>query len=97
MSEHVLARTAKFDMHEGFLTIDDVRLPWWLAAVDPELRTDGLIELGVTFLVDGAVTVVSEFGVEKKIFDKELGDPAEWARNYVRTEMQRAFPDLVLP
>jgi hypothetical protein len=96
MSTHVLAHTATFDMHEGFLTIDDVRLPWWLAAVDPEIRTDGIIELEVTFLVDGAVTVVSELGT-KKTFDPALGDPGAWARDYVRTEMQRAFPDLVLP
>lgn len=96
MSDHVLANAATFDMHEGFLTIDDVRLPWWLAAVDPEIRTDGIIELQVTFLVDGAVTVIGEHGTAKT-FDPVLGDPGAWARDHVRTELQRAFPDMVLP
>jgi hypothetical protein len=97
VSQHVLARAATIDLCEGFLTIDDVRLPWWLARVDPEIIAgDGAIEVTVTFMVDGAVTVISEFG-DERVVDPVLGDPGAWARDHVRTELQRYFPHLEMP
>jgi hypothetical protein len=96
MTERALARTATLDLHEGYLSIDGVRLPWWLAKVDPEIAVDGVVELGVTFLIDGPVTLVGDAS-DVYIVDQELGEVGSWARRHVRRELLQAFPDLVLP
>lgn len=99
MSEHVLARSSRIDLQDGFVSFDGVRLPWWLACVEPEIRPDlesGIVEVTVTFLVEGVVTLVNDKGGRRYI-DSPLGDVAEWARRYVREQLTSAYPDLVLP
>ncbi len=94
--KHVLARHAFLDLEEGFLAIDGVSLPWWLARVPPRIEAvDGAyVELEVTFIIDGRVDLV--VGGGRKTIDPVLGDVGEWARNYVREQMLEAYPDLQL-
>ena len=99
MSEHVLARSSEIDLQRGFLSIDGVRLPWWLANVEPEIRADiesGIVELTITFLVEGVV-VLTNPTAGRQYIDSRLGDVSEWARTYVRDQLSAAYPDLKLP
>lgn len=99
MSDHVLARSAALNLQDGFLTIDGVRLPWWLANVEPEVLADtetGVVEVRVSFLIEGVVALVNPDGARRYV-DPKLGDVTDWAKAYVRDQLQAAYPDLRLP
>lgn len=87
----VVAHSAKVNLQTGDFHIDGVRLPWWLAAVDPEINHDGgTIELSVSFLIDGPVTIVSESG-GWNTYDRVIGETGAWARRYVRDQLSERF------
>lgn len=93
-SRHVLARSAVIDHVKGDLFIDGVRLPWYLAPTPTVDWDEPILEVSVTFLVDGVVAIRNSAGVT--LHDPSIGAVGAWARDYVRTQLAARLPWLTL-
>lgn len=96
---NTFARVAVIDHSKHEVTIDGVRIPWYLTET-PEATTEHegipVITVNLGVLVDGQVTVILEDGKTNSI-DPELGNVREFARRLVREGFLEVYPDLVLP
>lgn len=94
--KHVFAGSVTIDHREGqrHISIDGVRIPWWLEIPGPEVRKVDDIPMHVVTLpiyAEGVITIIGDDG-SRETHDPVLGNVREWAARYVREEFAKAYP-----
>jgi hypothetical protein len=87
---HVLARRAVVDCVKGYITIDGIRFPWYVAeGVEVDTLENLLTLVRFELLVDGPVTMIADAGPWSADADGPIADSI---REWVRNEYRQAFP-----